>query len=69
MQVDFNIPRASDAGYVNNQREHYEYKFNGIIPPDAKQDEVSVCGLCAWLAIEPADLVPSQRVLDKCLRS
>jgi kinesin family protein 6/9 len=39
-QVDFNLPRDSLAGYVNNQREHYEYKFNGVIPPDAKQDEV-----------------------------
>lgn len=38
--MDFNLPRDSVAGYVNNQREHYEYKFNGVIPPDAKQDEV-----------------------------
>jgi hypothetical protein len=49
-QVDFNIPRDSGAGYVNNQREHYEYKFNGVIPPDAKQDEVRPTSLCCdWL--------------------
>eukprot|EP00951_Prasinocladus_malaysianus_P034886 scaffold355718_cov20-Prasinocladus_malaysianus.AAC.1 len=27
--------------YVNNQREHYEFRFNGIIGMEAKQDEVS----------------------------
>lgn len=26
--------------YVNNQRELYEFKFNGILGPDSKQDEV-----------------------------
>lgn len=39
-RVEFNIPRDVGAGYVNNQREHYEYKFNGILPMGAKQDEV-----------------------------
>eukprot|EP00854_Cymbomonas_tetramitiformis_P025000 gene25000-30484_t len=39
-KVDFNIPRDGEAGYVNNRREHYEYKFNGVIGTDAKQDEV-----------------------------
>mmetsp|Transcript_2784 Transcript_2784/g.9791 ORF Transcript_2784/g.9791 Transcript_2784/m.9791 type:complete len:822 (+) Transcript_2784:575-3040(+) len=39
-QVEFNIPRDVAAGYVNNQREHYEYRFNGVLGMDAKQDEV-----------------------------
>lgn len=30
-------PRCS---YVNNQRETYEFKFNGVLGPDSKQEEV-----------------------------
>lgn len=26
--------------YINNQRENYSFRFNGILPPDTKQDEV-----------------------------
>lgn len=29
--------------YVNNQREHYEFRFNGILGSEAKQDEVCLC--------------------------
>ena len=43
--IEFNIPREEAAGYVNNQREHYEFRFNGIIGADAKQDEVRRCRL------------------------
>lgn len=39
-KVEFNLPRDAAQGYVNNQREHYEFRFNGVIGPDAKQDEV-----------------------------
>ncbi|MEW5312344.1 MAG: hypothetical protein WDW38_003985 [Sanguina aurantia] len=39
-KLEFNIPREVSAGYVNNQREHYEFRFNGLLLPDAKQDEV-----------------------------
>ena len=39
-KLEFNIPRDVGAGYVNNQREAYEFRFNGIVGPDAKQDEV-----------------------------
>lgn len=39
-KVEFHLPRDATAGYVNNQREHYEFRFNGIIGPEAKQDEV-----------------------------
>lgn len=37
---NFDIPRDEVSGYINNQRENYEFKFNGVIGPDAKQDEV-----------------------------
>lgn len=40
-RVEFNLPRDAAAGFVNNQREHYEFRFNGILEPAAKQDEVS----------------------------
>ncbi|KXZ55340.1 KLP1 protein [Gonium pectorale] len=39
-KVEFNIPRNESAGIVNNQREHFEFRFNGILTADAKQDEV-----------------------------
>lgn len=50
-KLEFNLPREAAAGYVNNQREHYEFRFNGIIGPEAKQDEVSlkVCSLSGTL--------------------
>jgi hypothetical protein len=39
-KLDFTIPREASAGLINNQREHYEFRFNGIIGPQANQDEV-----------------------------
>ncbi|KAG1675136.1 hypothetical protein FOA52_003359 [Chlamydomonas sp. UWO 241] len=39
-KVDFVIPRDEAQGYINNQREHYEFRFNGILSAEAKQDEV-----------------------------
>ena len=39
-KLDFQIPRDVSQGLVNNQREHYEFRFNGILSPEAKQDEV-----------------------------
>ncbi|KAG2496239.1 hypothetical protein HYH03_005837 [Edaphochlamys debaryana] len=39
-KLEFNIPRNEAAGLINNQREHYEFRFNGIVTADAKQDEV-----------------------------
>lgn len=41
--VEFSIPRDTAAGFINNSRERYLFKFNGILAPEAKQDEV--CGL------------------------
>jgi kinesin family protein 6/9 len=38
--VAFNMPRDVTQGYVNNQRENYEFRFDGILTPEAKQDEV-----------------------------
>ncbi len=34
------LPPCFDCRLVNNSREHYEFKFNGILAADAKQDEV-----------------------------
>lgn len=61
-KVEFVIPRDVAQGLVNNQREHYEFIFNGILTPEAKQDEVSASvhgrcpahssmniSRCAWL--------------------
>ncbi|DBA83158.1 TPA: hypothetical protein ACH3X2_006681 [Trebouxia sp. C0005] len=39
-RLEFNIPRTASQGYVNNQREHYEFRFNGTLGAEAKQDEV-----------------------------
>lgn len=39
-KVEFNIPHQAAHGYVNNQRENYSFRFNGVIGPEAKQDEV-----------------------------
>jgi len=38
--VRFEIPRDATAGYVNNQRETFGFQFDGILTPDAGQDEV-----------------------------
>ena len=38
--MHFTIPRLETAGLVNNQREKYNFKFDGILGPEAKQDEV-----------------------------
>eukprot|EP00879_Flechtneria_rotunda_P025732 GHRR01027371.1.p1 GENE.GHRR01027371.1~~GHRR01027371.1.p1 ORF type:complete len:323 (+),score=74.77 GHRR01027371.1:204-1172(+) len=39
-KVEFNIPRDAAAGLINNSRERYLFSFNGILTPEAKQDEV-----------------------------
>lgn len=39
-KIEFNLPRDVHAGLVNNQREHYKFIFNGLVLPEAKQDEV-----------------------------
>ncbi|EFJ44922.1 Kif6 type kinesin-like protein, partial [Volvox carteri f. nagariensis] len=39
-KIEFNIPKNESAGLVNNQREHFEFRFNGILTAEAKQDEV-----------------------------
>ena len=38
--IQFHHNKDTQLGYVNNQRENYEFKFTGILGPDAKQDEV-----------------------------
>ncbi|KAK9868874.1 hypothetical protein WJX84_006396 [Apatococcus fuscideae] len=39
-QIHFNLPRALSLGPVNNQRENYQFSFNGVLTADAKQEEV-----------------------------
>ncbi|EFJ44921.1 Kif6 type kinesin-like protein [Volvox carteri f. nagariensis] len=39
-KIEFIIPRNESARLVNNQREHFEFRFNGILTAEAKQDEV-----------------------------
>ena len=34
------IPHELKAGLINNKKEKYDFKFNGIFGPEAKQDEV-----------------------------
>lgn len=46
--IQFNMPRDVSQGYVNNQRENYEFRFNGILTPDAKQDEVGATPGWGW---------------------
>ena len=36
----FDLPRDEHAGYVNNSRDKFAFRFDGVIGPDAKQDEV-----------------------------
>ena len=38
--VRFEVPRDATAGYVNNQRETFQFQFDGVLRPDAGQDEV-----------------------------
>jgi hypothetical protein len=69
--VNFDIPRDELAGYVNNQRENYEFKFNGVIGPDAKQDEVfervaSKAGLA--LALPGVRWLRGDRTNARCAR-
>lgn len=47
--VEFNIPRNTAAGSVNNSRENYSFSFNGILTPKAKQDEVGCIAVTAGL--------------------
>ena len=39
-RVSIAVPRDPSAGYVNHRTEHHPFNFNGIIGPEAKQDEV-----------------------------
>ncbi|GIL50863.1 hypothetical protein Vafri_6849 [Volvox africanus] len=39
-KIKFVIPRNEAAGLVTNRRGHFEFRFNGILTAEAKQDEV-----------------------------
>eukprot|EP00892_Ulva_mutabilis_P001049 jgi/Ulvmu1/10945/UM007_0124.1 len=38
--ITFHIPREESAGLINNQREKYNFVFNGVLTEDSKQEEV-----------------------------
>ncbi|KAL4458604.1 hypothetical protein ABPG75_013469 [Micractinium tetrahymenae] len=38
--VEFNVPRNPAEGLINNSRESYRFAFDGLLPPDAQQEEV-----------------------------
>ncbi|GMH43749.1 hypothetical protein BSKO_11683 [Bryopsis sp. KO-2023] len=38
--VNFAVPKDQAMGYVNNQRERFDFKFNGVFDAEAKQDKV-----------------------------
>lgn len=44
-QVAFTLPRDAAGGYVNNSRENYAFKFDGIFDAEAKQVWSSVLSL------------------------
>ena len=39
-RVQFNIPRDSSDGYINNQREFFDFRFDGVFAHEAKQNEI-----------------------------
>eukprot|EP00743_Colponemidia_sp_Colp-15_P003509 GILK01003787.1.p1 GENE.GILK01003787.1~~GILK01003787.1.p1 ORF type:complete len:816 (-),score=173.29 GILK01003787.1:280-2688(-) len=39
-RVEFNIPKKEVQGYVNNTREHYEFRFDGLLPMNCSQTDV-----------------------------
>ncbi|KAJ3243274.1 Kinesin- protein 6 [Chytriomyces hyalinus] len=39
-KIGFRIPKDSEQGLINNQRENYDYKFNRVFDTDTTQDEV-----------------------------
>ncbi|EFN54139.1 hypothetical protein CHLNCDRAFT_135529 [Chlorella variabilis] len=38
--VEFNVPRDASQGLINNSRESYRFPFDGLLPAEARQDEV-----------------------------
>ena len=42
-EVEFVVPRDTDAGLINHQREAFRFNFNGVFDAQAKQDTVFDC--------------------------
>jgi len=38
--VTFFVPKDLSAGYINNKKETYEFKFTGLFDQSAKQEEI-----------------------------
>ncbi len=70
-KIEFVIPRDIAQGFVNNQREHYEFRFNGIMDMAAKQDEVLVKGVgCSMASCGscPLGATPHVQVFERVAR-
>jgi kinesin family protein 6/9 len=39
-QLHFNIPRDISSGWINNQKERFDFKFEHVFDEDCKQEEV-----------------------------
>jgi kinesin family protein 6/9 len=39
-KVIFDTPKDERSGYVNHQREHHDFRFDGIFGADSLQEEV-----------------------------
>lgn len=39
-RLEFRVPRLEEDGYINNQRELYEFKFNGVFDHQTNQEEI-----------------------------
>ena len=43
-QIEFVVPRDSDSGHVNHQRESFRFNFNGVFDAEATQEAVYESG-------------------------
>jgi len=39
-KLTFDIPKDDRGGYVNHQKEHFDFTFDHIFPPETMQDEI-----------------------------
>lgn len=38
--IEFNLPRDDSGGYVNNQKVHYSFNFNGVFDNTTSQEAI-----------------------------
>eukprot|EP00741_Cyanophora_paradoxa_P008533 tig00001339_g8258.t1 len=53
-KIELNIAKDQSQGYVNNQKEHFDFKFSHVFHPSVKQDEVfeAMAKKCAMGVLE-----------------